>query len=313
MRVLWVVSACVVPMMAYEGYKPGMSLIDKIPTEDDATYVLEPILQASGNLRHVPPSDFKLMVSRQWLNLADTVLEKGKEEGIDFCSTVPKACEDLKKKKIKAARKKVEELTKGSASKNIEDEVEVSDGPSEVKPSKSKSSLKTKKAESLDDWIASEDPEEEEKPAKSGKKAEEKSRTPPAPAKKKGLYMLEYDGYEYRTLEESIKVEKKLWQQSDATCCRDWRAMPEGYEIAPDTPELRKVLTQYTWSTHVVILDSLKGYATFQGNGFTLGQHFGDHQDKAKRTVKRGQVGYSCPWECYHVIIRRPSPKRGEL
>eukprot|EP00746_Dinoflagellata_sp_MGD_P121926 gnl/MRDRNA2_/MRDRNA2_56960_c0_seq1.p1 gnl/MRDRNA2_/MRDRNA2_56960_c0~~gnl/MRDRNA2_/MRDRNA2_56960_c0_seq1.p1 ORF type:complete len:1285 (+),score=247.53 gnl/MRDRNA2_/MRDRNA2_56960_c0_seq1:89-3943(+) len=125
-------------------------------------------------------------------------------------------------------------------------------------------------------------------------------------AVKKNPYTILYDGYEYRAIQEDALVDKVMRQQSDAKCHTSWHPLPEGYELVPDTAELRKVLTQHTWSAHSVVLKSLKAYTTFSGNGIVLGQVFGDSQDKAHRRVKNGVVEYTCPWECYQILMRRP-------
>merc|ERR1719379_2713898 len=76
-----------------------------------------------------------------------------------------------------------------------------------------------------------------------------------------------HNGYEYRAIMEGIEVDKFLAEHKSATCHTDWAPLPEGHELVPDTPDLRKVLTAHTWSTHVVVLSSMKGYTTFPPHG----------------------------------------------
>eukprot|EP00747_Dinoflagellata_sp_TGD_P183714 gnl/TRDRNA2_/TRDRNA2_38803_c0_seq1.p1 gnl/TRDRNA2_/TRDRNA2_38803_c0~~gnl/TRDRNA2_/TRDRNA2_38803_c0_seq1.p1 ORF type:complete len:235 (+),score=32.77 gnl/TRDRNA2_/TRDRNA2_38803_c0_seq1:110-814(+) len=115
-------------------------------------------------------------------------------------------------------------------------------------------------------------------------------------------YVFVHDGFEYRTIQNKIAVDGAIPDQKSARCHRDWEPMPEGYHLAPDTEELRKVLTTHTWSTHTVIFSALKAYTTFA----PAGQPFGDSQDKAHGRVRNGTVEYMCPWECYQVIVRKP-------
>jgi hypothetical protein len=82
--------------------------------------------------------------------------------------------------------------------------------------------------------------------------------------------------------------------------------LPSGYELAPDTSDIRmNVVAAHAWSTDVIVLDSLKGYGT---RSFQPGQEFGDHQPKA---VRSSTGMWHCPWTCYQILIRRSSGDAG--
>eukprot|EP00746_Dinoflagellata_sp_MGD_P021966 gnl/MRDRNA2_/MRDRNA2_151287_c0_seq1.p1 gnl/MRDRNA2_/MRDRNA2_151287_c0~~gnl/MRDRNA2_/MRDRNA2_151287_c0_seq1.p1 ORF type:complete len:911 (-),score=191.01 gnl/MRDRNA2_/MRDRNA2_151287_c0_seq1:16-2748(-) len=264
MRALWVVPISVVPVLA------RMTLLENIPTEKDAQYVLEPLLDSG--LQHLPPHDFETVVSRKWWDLAEIILTRAESQGIDFSSSVPKAVKAVKsratkKRKVKSTKEKTVEKDTSSFPK--------SEG----------SAVKIKV----------------DKPVQTQRES-----------KKNNKFRFVHDGYEYRTIQENIRVDAYLKDQKSAKCHKDWEPVPEGYELAPDTSELRKVLTGHTWSTHVVILSSMKGYSTFSGGGFSSGQPFGDAQDKARRRVKNGVIEYMCPWECYQILVRRPVDDAGD-
>eukprot|EP00747_Dinoflagellata_sp_TGD_P218726 gnl/TRDRNA2_/TRDRNA2_90933_c0_seq1.p1 gnl/TRDRNA2_/TRDRNA2_90933_c0~~gnl/TRDRNA2_/TRDRNA2_90933_c0_seq1.p1 ORF type:complete len:641 (+),score=111.81 gnl/TRDRNA2_/TRDRNA2_90933_c0_seq1:80-2002(+) len=123
-------------------------------------------------------------------------------------------------------------------------------------------------------------------------------------ATKKDAFTLVHNGYEYRAMEDDIQVDAHLVDQKSARCHKDWVTLPPGWEVVPDKAELRKFVTAHTWSTHVVIFSSLKGYTTFAPPG----KEFGDAQDKARRRERNGVVEYMCPWECYQIIMRRQIP-----
>ena len=96
-----------------------------------------------------------------------------------------------------------------------------------------------------------------------------------------------------------------------AVCHTLWLAMPAGYEVAPDTAEVRALVAAHTWSTHVMVLYSAagldNGYPAYRTAGYPPGgQRFGDSQAKAQtRTSSSGAIEYICPWTCYQILIRR--------
>jgi len=275
-------------------------------------------------LHHLPPTDFQTLVSREWWDLAETVLARAEAQGVDFSAEVPKAVKAVKSRRGKQRRlseKKQAKSTKATVA--VEQAWAVATG-SDAKSAKVKNS---KKAMSSAGQVAERSLHKKEAMASAGKAAErslhkkevmtsagkaaertlyKKGKAQERVAKKKDEYSILYDGYQYRAISKNVAVDAFLPDQKSARCHRDWEPLPRGYELAPDTAELRKVLTEHTWSTHVVILSSLKGYSTFQGNGYTLGQPFGDDQEKARKRVRKGTVEYMCPWECYQIIVRKP-------
>ncbi len=67
-------------------------------------------------------------------------------------------------------------------------------------------------------------------------------------------YTVEYDGYVYATMDDA-------WPLDGTTirCHACWNVgpvpIPTGWEIAPDTPEVRALMTVHNFSTHVVAID----------------------------------------------------------
>jgi hypothetical protein len=114
--------------------------------------------------------------------------------------------------------------------------------------------------------------------------------------------LLVHDGYAYRTIMDGISVDT-----SGSICHTSslWLPIPDGYEIAPDTPEIvRDVIAAHRWSTDVMVVGSLKAYGTAS---FIAGLEYGDHQDKAVSQVRGGETVWSCPWTCYQILVRRPA------
>jgi hypothetical protein len=91
----------------------------------------------------------------------------------------------------------------------------------------------------------------------------------------------------------------------DGTVCHSsslWLPIPGGYEMAPDTSDIvQNVVAAHPWSTHVMVLGSLRAYGTQQ---FRTGQEFGDHQEKAVSRIHNGEEQWSCPWTCYQILVR---------
>jgi len=117
-----------------------------------------------------------------------------------------------------------------------------------------------------------------------------------------------HDGYEYRTLMPGVIADgltPKCHQPGR------WLALPgEGWELAPDTPEIRQnVVAVHSWSSHVVVLASMKGITTrMYGTGHEPGTEFGDMQPKARMRYVLGVRQWTCPWTCYQILIRRRLP-----
>lgn len=112
-----------------------------------------------------------------------------------------------------------------------------------------------------------------------------------------------HEGYEYRTIMDGIEVD------TNRDVCHTssmWLALPDGYELAPDTSEIvNEVVAAHLWSTDVMVLSSMKAYGTAR---FSTGIEYGDHQDKAvSRLDPHGETLWSCPWTCYQILVRRPT------
>ena len=114
------------------------------------------------------------------------------------------------------------------------------------------------------------------------------------------------DGYEYRALMPGVNAdghEKKCHKKYN------WVALPDkGWEFAPDTPEIRRdIVASHPWSTDILVLASMKGIRTKQWieQSVSPGTEFGDDQPKALMRTKSGVREWTCPWECYQILIRR--------
>mmetsp|Transcript_126551 Transcript_126551/g.252963 ORF Transcript_126551/g.252963 Transcript_126551/m.252963 type:complete len:1348 (-) Transcript_126551:167-4210(-) len=108
-------------------------------------------------------------------------------------------------------------------------------------------------------------------------------------------------GYRYRVIRDGLQVDGV----PTANPTDQWLPMPAGYELAPDTADVRNnVVAAHTWSTHIVVLGSLKGYCC---KGFrTAGEEFKSRDEqKAKVRIKNGVSEYRTPWEKYQVLIRQ--------
>jgi len=126
-------------------------------------------------------------------------------------------------------------------------------------------------------------------------------------------YTVTYAGHTYRTLMSDVPV-----QGAGQRCHgQTWRVLPAGWEVAPDTDDVRNdVVIPYTWNTHVMILyneaglDSYyPGYTTRAGRS-PAGGRFGDSQAKAQIRVDGGQTEMYAPWNCYQVLIRQAARRQ---
>eukprot|EP01045_Picozoa_sp_COSAG04_P027025 COSAG04_NODE_3876_length_2456_cov_2.353415_1_plen_584_part_10 len=120
----------------------------------------------------------------------------------------------------------------------------------------------------------------------------------------RGQGLLLHDGFEYRTLTNIAG-----YDHTGLTCHGSdlWLPVPAGFEIAPDTADIiTNVVAAHPWSTHVMVLGSLRAYGTAAQSNANAGQEYGDHQDKAVSRVLNGETEWSCPWSCYQILIRRP-------
>jgi len=97
--------------------------------------------------------------------------------------------------------------------------------------------------------------------------------------------------------------------RKSATKKYNWVALPDkGWEFAPDTPEIRRdIVASHPWSTDILVLASMKGIRTKQWieQSVTPGTEFGDDQPKALMRTRSGVREWTCPWECYQILIRR--------
>ena len=106
---------------------------------------------------------------------------------------------------------------------------------------------------------------------------------------------VERDGYLYRT------VMNTAHSGSGTICHNDYLSLPAGFHMAPDTSDVRQhIVASYRWSTHIIVLATLKGYRTaaFPPGGV----EFGDSQDKA---TQNDAGEWTCPWTCYQILVRR--------
>jgi hypothetical protein len=133
--------------------------------------------------------------------------------------------------------------------------------------------------------------------------------------------MVLYGYHAYRTMNEFTRVDAS---HSDMPSChgRHWRALPAGWEVAPDTKDVRdNVVTPHTWGTHLMVLFDENGldsfYPAYRTAGFPpAGEKFGNTQAKAQSRTNdahfRNFTEYRCPWDCYQILIRRPIRGRQE-
>ena len=126
----------------------------------------------------------------------------------------------------------------------------------------------------------------------------------PCPSSSPSPNHVVYSGYEYRTM---MNTEPDHGAEVCHTSTNPL-PLPSGYELAPDTSDIRmNVVATHSWSTDVIVLDSLKGYGTAS---FQPGQEFGDHQPKA---VRSSSGMWHCPWTCYQILIRRSTGGTGAV
>jgi len=117
-----------------------------------------------------------------------------------------------------------------------------------------------------------------------------------------------YQGYEYRTLMPHVPVDGLR-----PKCHRPglWLPLPgNGWELVPDSLETRRnVVATHSWSSHVVVLASMKGITTrimdMRRTGHDPGNEFGNSQPKAKMRFRNGVQEWTVPWTCYQILIRR--------
>jgi len=81
--------------------------------------------------------------------------------------------------------------------------------------------------------------------------------------------------------------------------------------VAPDEPKVRNIVDGFGWGTHVVVLynssgidGGYPGYTTRNAKGPF--RKFGTSHPKANVRTSNGVAEYTCPWECYQILIRRP-------
>lgn len=110
-------------------------------------------------------------------------------------------------------------------------------------------------------------------------------------------------------------------RRGDSPSCDsgDWQSLPEGWQIAPDTEEVRSnVVAPFTWSTHLMIVYNETGldshFPAYRTAGLPpAGVRFGDSQAKLQwKRLEGGTVQYRCTWKCYQILIRRPIRGRHE-
>jgi len=135
-----------------------------------------------------------------------------------------------------------------------------------------------------------------------------------------------YNGYEYRTVMNGVAPDGVAADGSgpgsipfSPKVCHSkvWRPMPDGYEVAPETPDVvRNVVSKHTWSTHLVVLrkrsdddnddNDFPAYRTGapQRSG-KAGDKFGNDDPKAEVRTGDAADEYLCPHNCYQILIRR--------
>eukprot|EP00416_Gambierdiscus_australes_P036410 CAMPEP_0171098400 /NCGR_PEP_ID=MMETSP0766_2-20121228/48156_1 /TAXON_ID=439317 /ORGANISM="Gambierdiscus australes, Strain CAWD 149" /LENGTH=128 /DNA_ID=CAMNT_0011557733 /DNA_START=61 /DNA_END=447 /DNA_ORIENTATION=+ len=70
--------------------------------------------------------------------------------------------------------------------------------------------------------------------------------------------VVEHEGYLYATLD---FADPELWEWQPAD--RDFRRLPEGWELAPDDPVIhREVIGAHPWGTACCVVDSGEAYST---------------------------------------------------
>ena len=108
---------------------------------------------------------------------------------------------------------------------------------------------------------------------------------------------VERGGFIYRTVMSTAP------SGSGEICHSDYLSLPAGFHMAPDTSDVRQhIVASYRWSTHIIVLASLKGYRTAAYSVQMRGREFGDSQDKA---TQNDAGEWTCPWTCYQILVRR--------
>jgi len=117
-----------------------------------------------------------------------------------------------------------------------------------------------------------------------------------------------YDGYEYRTLMPHIPVDGLVPKCHQPGL---WLPLPgNGWELVPDNVEMRhNVVSMHSWSSHIVVLASMKGITTrmmsARRTGYHPGWEYGDGQPKAQMRFRNGIQELTVDWTCYQILIRR--------
>lgn len=132
--------------------------------------------------------------------------------------------------------------------------------------------------------------------------------------------MVLFGNHAYRAMDETTGIHPTGGQYGVSCQSRYWHTLPMGWEVAPDTEDVRSnVVAPHTWGTQLMVLFNENGldssYPAYRTAGYPpAGARFGDTQAKArKRVVPTGNVTqYRCPWTCYQILIRRAIRGRHE-
>jgi hypothetical protein len=120
-------------------------------------------------------------------------------------------------------------------------------------------------------------------------------------------YEVEFGGNVYGTLSHQPVT------GTGNACQEDFIALPVGATLAPDTAAIRaNLVATYHWNTHVLILESGKGYETKAGNNGNPGDEFGDYQTKYERDGNKYRARW-CAYEILYEIEKKSSTTLPEV
>ena len=118
----------------------------------------------------------------------------------------------------------------------------------------------------------------------------------PTTAPTSGITTIAYNGNVYSTVA-NVPI-----GGSSLLCQSTWLAMPLGWAIAPDNADTVALSKLYSFSTHVIVVESGVGYCTTQL--YCTGVPFGDSQGKYQQIDNL----YRCPWCSYQILTISTAP-----
>ena len=98
---------------------------------------------------------------------------------------------------------------------------------------------------------------------------------------------VERNGYDYRALEEDWNLAVKGFKKQSLF----W-ALPEGFEVAPDDSDTRRVLQTLIVCTRLMVLSDKKAYATAHPDGSNPGSCYSDSANNLEQRQNSGVLEF---------------------